>query len=59
MNGSIDPPSCTDIIVVRHGETDWNAIGKIQVDFSNLVGYRFTSFLCYYNIMINDANIHN
>ncbi|XP_021714254.1 phosphoglycerate mutase-like protein 4 isoform X2 [Chenopodium quinoa] len=27
--GSIDP-SCTEIIVVRHGETDWNAIGKMQ-----------------------------
>ena len=39
MNGPIDPP-CTDVIVVRHGETDWNAFGKIQVDFSN-----FSSFL--------------
>ncbi|KAH9618816.1 hypothetical protein KSS87_007320 [Heliosperma pusillum] len=28
-NGSVDP-SCTEIIVVRHGETDWNAIGKMQ-----------------------------
>ncbi|XP_057530293.1 phosphoglycerate mutase-like protein 4 [Amaranthus tricolor] len=29
VNGPIDPP-CTDVIVVRHGETDWNAFGKIQ-----------------------------
>ncbi|KMT09353.1 hypothetical protein BVRB_6g134470 [Beta vulgaris subsp. vulgaris] len=28
-NGSIDP-SCTEFIIVRHGETDWNAIGKMQ-----------------------------
>ncbi|KNA24192.1 hypothetical protein SOVF_017860 [Spinacia oleracea] len=28
-NGSIDP-FCTEVIVVRHGETDWNAIGKMQ-----------------------------
>ncbi|XP_021714255.1 phosphoglycerate mutase-like protein 4 isoform X1 [Chenopodium quinoa] len=27
--GSIDP-CCTEIIVVRHGETDWNVIGKMQ-----------------------------
>ncbi|XP_074308761.1 phosphoglycerate mutase-like protein 4 isoform X2 [Silene latifolia] len=28
-SGSVDP-DCTQIIVVRHGETDWNAIGKMQ-----------------------------
>ncbi|KAL2906206.1 Phosphoglycerate mutase-like protein 4 [Bienertia sinuspersici] len=28
-NGAVDP-SCTEIIVVRHGETDWNALGKLQ-----------------------------
>lgn len=26
MNGS-----CTEIVIVRHGETDWNALGKMQV----------------------------
>ncbi|KAJ8446622.1 hypothetical protein Cgig2_002784 [Carnegiea gigantea] len=30
-NGSISiEPSCTEIVIVRHGETDWNAFGKMQ-----------------------------
>lgn len=31
--------SCTEIIVVRHGETEWNALGKMQVRLSALFIY--------------------
>ncbi|GMH14768.1 hypothetical protein Nepgr_016609 [Nepenthes gracilis] len=29
-NGSCTDPSYTEIILVRHGETEWNALGKLQ-----------------------------
>lgn len=45
-NGSIDP-FCTEVIVVRHGETDWNAIGKMQVDFFlNLLCFIMEYYVC-------------
>ncbi|KAL2906208.1 Metal-independent phosphoserine phosphatase [Bienertia sinuspersici] len=29
-NGTLGRDSCAEIIIVRHGETEWNTLGKMQ-----------------------------